>query len=452
MTYSHRLLTAAGAAALWLLAAVAPSSAQTTQYWTDQFGNRAQLLGGAVIASDESLSSVFYNPGLLGTGAGSELIVTGNIFEAETLTVREVEPPNREVSDSRFRLLPSMVAGEIFGSWLGDNRLAYSFFTRANSRLRADTLFGSDKFPDLPLDFLSNSLRIDSSMSEYWGGFTWGRGIGDNQGLGVSMFVGARNHRSRVQTVDQAIFEDGDLGLAIRAEDFDFNNYRLFWKLGYSTEFVGWKIGATLTTPSINLFGSGKLKFDDSLVLTGRPEDSRITTTFQEDLSTEYKTPLSIGLGASRNWDRWSLHFSMEWYDSVAPFTVIDGENFFSQTTGEEFDPDITHALDSVVNFAIGIERTFASGVRAYGSFRSDFGAATNEFKTNMAVLNWDLWHLSGGTTFAVGSTDMTLGVAYGFGTSDPSQPISAGDTPIEVSFNRITVVLGFELPTGNKN
>jgi len=42
--------------------------------------------------------------------------------------------------------------------------------------------------------------------------------------------------------------------------------------------------------------------------------------------------------------------------------------------------------------------------------------------------------------------------VAYGFGTSDPSQPISAGDTPIEVSFNRITVVLGFELPTGNKN
>lgn len=453
MINKNRVLLSIGAIVLSLLAVASSSSAQSTQYWTDQFGNRAQLLGGAVIASDESLSAVFYNPGLLGTGAGSQFVLTGNIFEGETLAVKEVSPPEREVSGTRFRLLPSMVAGEIFGEWLGENRLAYSFFTRADSRLRADTLFGTDEFPELGDDlFFSNNLRIDSSMSEYWGGFTWGRSVGSNHGVGVSMFVGARNHRARVQNIDQAVFADDSLGIGIQAQDFDFNNYRLFWKLGYSTEFASWKIGATLTTPSINLFGSGKLKFDDSVVLTGRPEDSRITTTFQEDLSTEYRTPLSIGLGTSRNWDKWALHFSVEWFDSVAPFTVIDGENFFSQTTGEEFNPDITHALESVVNFAIGAEYILNSGVRTFYSFRSDFGAATDKFDTNMASTNFDLWHLSGGATFNVGSTEMTLGAAYAFGTSDPTPLSSSNQNEVELSFNRFTVVLGFELPTGPKD
>jgi hypothetical protein len=40
-----------------------PATAQDSQWWTNQYGNRARLLGGAVIGSARDLSAVYYNPG-----------------------------------------------------------------------------------------------------------------------------------------------------------------------------------------------------------------------------------------------------------------------------------------------------------------------------------------------------------------------------------------------------
>ncbi|MFQ5582925.1 MAG: long-chain fatty acid transport protein, partial [Calditrichia bacterium] len=40
-------------------------SAQDANYWTNQYGARANLLGGAVVGSVVDLSGTFYNPGAL---------------------------------------------------------------------------------------------------------------------------------------------------------------------------------------------------------------------------------------------------------------------------------------------------------------------------------------------------------------------------------------------------
>ena len=40
-------------------------SAQDAQYWTNQYGTRADLLGGVVVGSIADLSSTFYTPGML---------------------------------------------------------------------------------------------------------------------------------------------------------------------------------------------------------------------------------------------------------------------------------------------------------------------------------------------------------------------------------------------------
>ena len=95
------------AAALWAPAA----SAQDTHYWTEQYGNRARLLGGAVIGSSSDLSSVYYNPGRLALVNDPELLLAGNVFEYSIIRLTEEERDN-DIKSSRFSLTPSLFAGE----------------------------------------------------------------------------------------------------------------------------------------------------------------------------------------------------------------------------------------------------------------------------------------------------------------------------------------------------
>jgi hypothetical protein len=39
------------------------AAAQDAQYWTYQYGTRANLLGGAVVGSVVDVSATYYNPG-----------------------------------------------------------------------------------------------------------------------------------------------------------------------------------------------------------------------------------------------------------------------------------------------------------------------------------------------------------------------------------------------------
>ena len=54
--------------------------AQDAHYWTDQFGNRARLLGGAVVGSVRDLSATYYNPGSLALVPTAELLLAGNVL------------------------------------------------------------------------------------------------------------------------------------------------------------------------------------------------------------------------------------------------------------------------------------------------------------------------------------------------------------------------------------
>ena len=54
---------------------LSPCFGQDSHYWTNQFGNRARLLGGAVIGSTDDLSAVYYNPGGLALVEKSEILL-----------------------------------------------------------------------------------------------------------------------------------------------------------------------------------------------------------------------------------------------------------------------------------------------------------------------------------------------------------------------------------------
>src|SRR5262245_35732398 len=102
-----------------------PAAGQDNHYWTTQFGNRARLLGGAVVGSASDLSAVYYNPGALAQIPEKELILSGTMFEYERLRITDALGPGRDLASGRWFLAPSLVAGELRLKALGENRIAY---------------------------------------------------------------------------------------------------------------------------------------------------------------------------------------------------------------------------------------------------------------------------------------------------------------------------------------
>jgi len=102
------LLTVALAGSL-----AAPAAAQDNHYWTTQFGNRARLLGGAVVGSANDLSALYYDPGALALVTKPELLLSGTVFQYESVGVANALGPGNKLSDSSFALVPSLFAGEI---------------------------------------------------------------------------------------------------------------------------------------------------------------------------------------------------------------------------------------------------------------------------------------------------------------------------------------------------
>jgi len=147
---------------------------------------------------------------------------------------------------------------------------------------------------------------------------------------------------------------------------------------------------------------------------------------------------------------------SAEWYDAVATFSVLDTEPFLSQGSGETLTNDLTHELKSVTNYGFGVDFFSSESLILSGSFVTDFSARIPETETNLTVSTWDIYHISGGSTFKVGNSDLTLGLEYAFGSKEIDQQVDITDPgnnenadivkKSEVTIQRIKLLIGFEL------
>ncbi len=106
-----RLRTRSFLAMFFAVGLAAGAAAQDAHYWTEQFGNRARLLGGSVVGSARDLSATYYNPGGLALVPTAEILLAGNVF---TYTIYEATTPDGQtLPSSSLVLSPSLFAGEI---------------------------------------------------------------------------------------------------------------------------------------------------------------------------------------------------------------------------------------------------------------------------------------------------------------------------------------------------
>ncbi|UCC82868.1 MAG: hypothetical protein JSW46_18190 [Gemmatimonadota bacterium] len=444
-----------------LLLVTAPTTAvaQDAHYWTYQYGTRANLLGGAVIGSVLDVSATFYNPGALSLIVDPDIIATSKVFELSSVKITPDVGAQVSLDNLRLDLAPGFVGGLLPFRFLGDHVLGYSLFTRYKfkSTLDAGGTGSLDELPQVgvPGDYLG-LLVNEEDVSEFWVGITWSVPLGRRMGIGITQFGAYRSQKSKTRGLFEGFTDAAEGALSTREEGFSYWHFRFLWKAGLTLEWQGVSLGLTVTTPSVGVLSGGRAlvniaQFNVDIDGDGTP-DPEFVASVQDGLSASYKSPWSVGLGATYSpRELTTLHVSAEYFGKVEESTVMELDPFEAQSIGDTVTEVLTQRLDDVLNFGVGLEHDFKPTLGGYAAFRTDFSAKPADAPLDVAFSSWDIFHLSGGTRFRIGTADLTLGLSYGWGSrrveiGRPDEFSVVEPRALDVKYRTLRLILAFAL------
>jgi hypothetical protein len=431
-----------------LMASLAGSAgAQDANYWTIQYGPVAELLGGQVVGSSRDLSATYYNPGGLALGKETAFLLSVQTVLLQGVTV-DSPAPLQPASSWTLGIAPSLIAGTFPKDWFGENtRLAWSYLTRQQLNVVLDSS-AVGNLPGSGARYGAES-RLDQSMTEGWGGLTLCHRVSDSWGLGITAYGVYRGQQTRREENAQLGGPGGGL-TALSIDNFNYYHWRTLAKVGVAWDVnESLKLGLAVTTPSVGLFGGGKMGFTTSV--NGFDGSGRsiniLTNGLDDDAQAEYRSSTAIAGGASWRKRDTTLHVSGEWFAPVASYAVL------ASGAGGAAPAQRTQELKGVFNVGAAFEHQFPNGSAAYGAFGTDANAAVGAPGTGVSVTNWNLLHVTGGTSFRVIGSRLTLGASYAFGSS--TRNLGFEDLPVEapvlgarpsagIHYTRLTFVLGF--------
>ena len=389
------------------------AGAQDAHYWTQQYGPRAGLLGGAVIGSAEDFSAAFYNPGGLAFVQQGTFAVSAHVLEWQNLTLEDGGGPGVDLDTSRSGLQPSLIAGRLpFGG--ESHRWTYSVLTR--QRVDSDVIANVVREEPQPfIDLTASTLRLENDVRDTWAGLSYAHRASARVGVGVSMFGSWRQQSRREEVVAQLLAADGQGAALVELGGLEYQVARLLWKAG--VRWTPWDrllLGLSVTTPAISLFGSSEM--GSSSGRFGVQPSDELSGTIKNVDSAVYKNPLSIGFGGAYGFGSTRIHVSGEWFDAIAEYDVAD-----APATGlgaDTVDLAVVHAARSLVNWGVGLEHRFGGRVKGYASYVVDRSATPAEPAPgqNVGTAPWDTHLVNAGADLDIEGIHMTLGVGIGFG------------------------------------
>ncbi len=450
-------------------------NAQDGHYWGNHFGTSSNLLSGVVIGSVNDLGAVYYNPGRLGMMKNPSFLISTKVYQLEKIKLEDALGEDRDLKDNNFNSVPELAAISFGLKKFPKHRFAFSSLTRRQSEFniltRTDVNIDNST-SGLDSELVTGEVRINTNIKEDWFGATWSYKLNSKVSFGITNFLVKRRKSDFFNVRFQALTKDNDLVIFNRNRDFNMNNFGLLFKGGLAFDFSPITFGLVITTPMINLSGNGNYLYED--IFSGIDTDNDgeydniFSSNYQQDIDATYKSPWAIGVGAGYNIGNSTIHFSVEWYDKVKEYTLLDPEPFDRQSDGESINVKVIDDLDSVINLGAGIDLHLSDSLSVFASFATDFSAVkegasnfleTEDVTSNSAVTT-NFYHFTGGSSFIVKKIDFTLGIGYIFGKQIIRRPVNLPDEENEPIFeenasstlhlSRWKFIVGFNIPFGD--
>ncbi|MHA1152728.1 MAG: hypothetical protein ACTSQ7_08710 [Alphaproteobacteria bacterium] len=448
---------------LMVLAGGAP--AQDAHYWDNQYGTKAELLGGLVVGSPTDLSATFYNPGWIALQNKRSVLLTTKAAEIYSIELennpdRGSEPNSTVVASSPGYLAGRFSLGEDWGwQWAYTYLEKVKFDYNASGR-RSD----QDSAPPAAGNlWFSGEIWRDSEVDESWYGVSFARKLAENVAIGFSPYVAHRSYLSRNQLAAQALSADATHADAFLADEYEFWHVRVLLKGGLAWQAERWSAGLAVTTPSLGLLGEGSVYQNvaysgDYDAASPGVDPPYLQVDQQDDLSARWKSPLSVAGGAAFEFGQTRFHATVEWFNSTGRYAVLDPEAYaIASQPDQTAQGFLEHAAQSVLNYGVGLDHAFNETFSLFTSYRADFSTAPADLGNRLSIAVWDLNHLTGGAAFQFLSMEFTAGLQYSWG-QDESNGFTSfnldeyGDVngrvaTRAVSYRRLKALLGFNLP-----
>lgn len=429
--------------------------AQENNYWNIQYGTRSTLLGGAVIGSVSDLSATFYNPGAIALFPDVKFILSAQVYQLDNYKIIDGAAEGKDLDYSSIVPSPNFVAFDLTFNFLGDDRLAFSILTRQNANVEfsarvIDSLKVIESSPGK--ESFAGGINSEKKFNDVWGGITYSTKLSKVMGLGFTGYISYRSHKASSITILQALQSNGEIASYSNINNYRYNNCRALLKAGLGFNLNPLTLGVTVTTPSLNLFGSGSV---GTHLFASGVDTNRFNSNYQEEVKSEFNSSWAVGIGGAYRMGKTILHLSGEWYDAINKYNVLDTEPYASQSSGEILSNDLTHEAKSIINFGFGMDYFATDSLIFSLSVTSDFSASVDNSTTNLApYAGWDLVHIAGGSTFNVWKSELTVGVVYSFGSQTlqnriditPDADEGSISRQSEFKYSQIKVLLGFEL------
>jgi hypothetical protein len=428
--------------------------AQEDNYWNLQYGTRSTLLGGTVIGSVSDLSATYYNPGAIALFQDTKFIISAQAYQYDKYKIKDGAGTNRDLNYSSITPSAGFAAFNIDFGFLKDDKIIVSVLTRVLGEIEfrnriIDSVEVIESSPGKE-DF-AGGINYYRKFNEVWAGITYSAKINEIIGIGCTGYIAVKSYQNQSSVILQALKSDGDIASYTRVNNYNYNNWRTLLKGGIGINLNPLTVGISVTTPSLNLFGSGSV--GTNLFVSGL-DTNRFSSNYQDDVKSEYKTSWAAGFGAAYKLDKYKLHISTEWFNAVNNYYVLDTEPYKSQSSGEVLTNDFTHHTKSIINYGLGLDYFAADSLIFSASFISDYSAKSDDQNLNQPqTLGFNLFHISAGSTFKVWKSLLTLGLVYTYGSQNIGENINlkVGGNSIlsseaELQYSQIKVLIGFEL------
>jgi len=444
---------------------------QDSHYWTQQYGTKSMLLSGSVIGGVEDLGAVYYNPARLSVITGTSFLLSANVYELNSIKVADAFGSSKNASSTTFRGVPTLAAGSFKIKWLPKHYFAYAILTRQNSDF--NFTYENEVYQDVLAGLPGNEhfgakINAQNSSSQQWTGISWAYPISPKFSVGVTTNFSI-NKQNKGSSIDlQALSQSNEVAIYRYNRNYSYSQNGFLWKIGASGELKNWLLGLTITTPLLPITGNGTYQYQEfySPIPGIGPAPATYSTSKQSGLALKYKSPWSVGFGASRKIGKNKIHFSAEWFSGIQKYTMMSAVDHISQSnTSDTIRFHLVDNVRSVVNAGIGAEFYINKRISGFASFSSDFSTADSDLahfsdrkpETNNSTWSADFYHVGGGFVLDFNGAAVTLGVTHTGANmaiprpvnfpDDPSQPIFNSGSTADVRWDRWRFVFSFSFP-----
>lgn len=406
-------------------------------YWTHQYGAKGLLLNGAVIASAEGETSIFYNPGTIGMDDNLGFAFSFLSPSYSNLQTNNFIGDDNVIQDNGLSFAPGFL-GVRFKPFKSDK---FVVGVAAFKRFKTDIKYEDrvvDRVNNTSLLLFRGDLDFERQISEDWYGVGLFYRVSPRIGIGISQF---------------SVWHSQELNFNLKKEIVPISipsqvllgwRYQLAYGLGISSGFITklgfsyrhdlFNIGITATTPLYGIIRkTGDYFVDDNRINTtdidiiSETVANRNNSVFLED----FNTASSVGLGFDLNLGKDVLSISMEYFSQVAEYTILqDNDDSFDMlsTNPERVPIRLTSENEAVFNVAAGILHRSSENLTLLAGFRTDLDQ-NNSLKFNNTTeylgTTGDIFHVSGGGMFQFGKNQISVGLDIGFGGKDRGRQLA---------------------------